>query len=156
MQVRDTLTSSSRKTYSQIDNIVGISTHSETFLIQEIQDEKYELLFGDGVLGKRLSNGNVINSTYIVTDGVGGNGVSNFSFSGKLVDNDGGLITSGISDVITNQRSSNGAEVESIDTIRNLSTRVYSAQHRAVTANDYEAIIPNNFSKCRECNRLWR
>ena len=101
MQVRDTLTSSSRKTYSQIDNIVGISTHSETFLIQEIQDEKYELLFGDGVLGKRLSNGNVINSTYIVTDGVGGNGVSNFSFSGKLVDNDGGLITSGISDVIT-------------------------------------------------------
>ena len=138
MQVRDTLTSSSRKTYSQIDNIVGISTHSETFLIQEIQDEKYELLFGDGVLGKRLSNGNVINSTYIVTSGAGGNGVSNFSFSGKLVDNDGGLITSGISDVITNERSSNGAEVESIDTIRNLSTRVYSAQHRAVTANDYE------------------
>ena len=114
-------------------------------MIQEIQDEKYELLFGDGVLGKRLSNGNVINSTYIVTDGVGGNGVSNFSFSGKLVDNDGGLITSGISDVITNERSSNGAEVESIDTIRNLSTRVYSAQHRAVTANDYEAIIPTIF-----------
>ena len=145
VQVRDTLTSSSRKTYSQIDNIVGISTHSETFLIQEVQDEKYELLFGDGVLGKRLSNGNVINSTYIVTDGVNGNGVANFSFSGKLVDNDGGLITSGISDVITNQRSSNGAEVESIDTIRNLSTRVYSAQHRAVTANDYEAIIPTIF-----------
>ena len=75
----------------------------------------------------------------------GGNGVSNFSFAGKLVDNDGGLIISGISDVITNQRSSNGAEVESIDTIRNLSTRVYSAQHRAVTANDYEAIIPTIF-----------
>ena len=145
VQVRDTLTSSSRKTYSQIDNIVGISTHSETFLIQEIQDEKYELLFGDGVLGKRLSNGNVINSTYIVTDGPGGNGVSNFSFAGKLVDNDGGLITSGISDIITNQRSRNGAEVESINTIRNLSTRVYSAQHRAVTANDYEAIIPTIF-----------
>ena len=145
VQVRDTLTSSSRKTYSQIDNIVGISTHSETFLIQEIQDEKYELLFGDGVLGKRLSNGNVVNSTYIVTDGVNGNGVANFSFSGKLVDNDGGLITSGISDIITNQRSSNGAEVESIDTIRNLSPRVYSAQHRAVTANDYEAIIPTIF-----------
>ncbi len=145
VQVRDTLTSSSRKTYSQIDNIVGISTHSETFLIQEVQDEKYELLFGDGVLGKRLSNGNVVNSTYIVTDGVNGNGVANFSFSGKLVDNDGGLITSGISDIITNQRSSNGAEVESIDTIRNLSPRVYSAQHRAVTANDYEAIIPTIF-----------
>ena len=145
VKIRDTLTSSSRQPYSKINTIVGITTTSETYLIQEVQDEKYELLFGDGVLGKRLSNGNVVNSTYIVTDGVNGNGVANFSFSGKLVDNDGGLITSGISDIITNQRSSNGAEVESIDTIRNLSPRVYSAQHRAVTANDYEAIIPTIF-----------
>ena len=111
----------------------------------EIQDEKYELLFGDGVLGKKLSNGNVVDSSYIVTDGPGGNGVSNFSFSGKLVDNDGGLIISGISDITTNQVSRNGAEVESIDTIRNLAPRFYLAQHRAVTANDYEAIIPTIF-----------
>ena len=78
-------------------------------MIQEVQDEKYELLFGDGVLGKKLSNGNVIDSTYIVTDGPGGNGISIFSFAGKLVDNDGGLIVSGISDIITNQVSRNGA-----------------------------------------------
>ena len=145
VKIRDTSTSSSRKPYEKIDNIVGISSTSETYLIQEVQDEKYELLFGDGVLGKKLSNGNVINSSYIVTDGAGGNGVSNFSFSGKLVDNDGGLIVSGISDITTNQVSRNGSEVESIDTIRNLAPRVYSAQHRAVTANDYEAIIPTIF-----------
>ena len=145
VKVKDTATSASQKVYNHIDNIVGISTTSETFLIQEVQDEKYELLFGDGVLGKKLSNGNVVNTSYIVSDGPNGNGVSAFSFAGKLVDNDGGLIVSGISDIVTNEVARNGAEIESLDTVRNLSTRIYSAQHRAVTANDYEAIIPTIF-----------
>ena len=146
VDIRDTNTSSTKITYNQIDNIVGITTTSETYLIQEVQDEKYELLFGDGVLGKKLNNGNIIDVSYLVCDGPGGNGVSNFSFAGKLLDNDGGLITSGISDVITNATSRNGAEIENLDTIRNLAPRVYSAQHRAVTTNDYEAIIPTIFS----------
>ena len=145
VKVKDTATSASQKVYNHIDNIVGISTTSETFLIQEVQDEKYELLFGDGVLGKELSNGNVVNTSYIVSDGPNGNGVSAFSFAGKLVNNDGGLIVSGISDIVTNEVARNGAEIESLDTVRNLSTRIYSAQHRAVTANDYEAIIPTIF-----------
>jgi len=115
-------------------------------LIQEIQDEKYELIFGDGVIGKKLSNGNVVTTTYIVSDGPNGNGVTNFAFSGKLVDNDGGLITTGVSTITTNQPSRNGAEIESISTVKNLAPRVYASQYRAVTANDYEAIIPTIYS----------
>ena len=145
VDVRDSVSSGTRKTYTQLDNIVGITTSSETYLIQEVQDEKYELLFGDGVLGKKLENGNSIDVSYLVCDGKGGNGVANFTFSGKLVDNDGAIITSGVSDIITNENARNGAEVENIDTIRNLAPRVYSAQHRAVTTNDYEAIIPTIF-----------
>ena len=145
VNVKDTISSTSQTVYSQIDNIVGITTFSETYLIQEVQDEKYEILFGDGVLGKKLSNNNCVTATYIVSDGPGGNGVSAFSFAGKLVDNDGGLITTGISDIITNEPARNGANIESLDTVRNLSTRIYSAQHRAVTTNDYEAIIPTIF-----------
>ena len=145
VNVKDTSASTSQTVYSQIDNIVGITTFSETYLIQEVQDEKYEILFGDGVLGKKLSNGNAVNATYIVSDGPGGNGVSAFSFAGKLLDNDGGLITTGISDIITNEPARNGANIESLDTVRNLATRIYSAQHRAVTTNDYEAIIPTIF-----------
>ena len=95
--------------YSVVDNIVGVTSTSETYLIQEVQDEKYEILFGDGVIGKKLSSRNVVNVTYIVCDGVNGNGVANFSFAGKLVNNDGGLITTGISDIITNQPSRNGS-----------------------------------------------
>jgi len=146
VKVKDTSSSSTQKVYPQVDNIVGIKTTSEIYLLQEVQDEKYEILFGDGVIGKKLSSGNVVNVSYIVCDGVNGNGVSNFAFSGKLVDNDGGLITTGISDIITNQVSRNGAEIESISTIKNLAPRVYASQHRAVTANDYEAIIPTIYS----------
>ena len=145
VDVRDSVSSGTRKTYAQLDNIVGITTSSETYLIQEVQDEKYELLFGDGVLGKKLENGNSIDVSYLVCDGKGGNGVANFTFAGKLIDNDGAIITSGVSDIITNENARNGAEVENIDTIRNLAPRVYSAQHRAVTSNDYESIIPTIF-----------
>ena len=144
--VKDTSSSSTQKIYNQVNNIVGITTTSEIYLLQEVQDEKYELLFGDGVIGKKLSSGNVVSVSYIVCDGVNGNGVANFAFSGKLVDNDGGLITTGISDIITNQSSRNGAEIENISTIKNLAPRVYSSQYRAVTANDYEAIIPTIYS----------
>ena len=146
VKIKDTSSSSTVKTYSLIDNIVGIKTTSETYLIQEIQDEKYELIFGDGVFGKKLSNGNVVTTTYIVSDGPNGNGVTNFAFSGKLVDNDGGLITTGVSIITTNQPSRNGAEIESISTVKNLAPRVYASQYRAVTANDYEAIIPTIYS----------
>jgi len=146
VKIKDTSSSSTLKTYSLIDNIVGIKTTSETYLIQEIQDERYELIFGDGIFGKKLSNGNVVTASYVVCDGPNGNGVNNFAFSGKLVDNDGGLITTGVSDIITNQPSQNGAEIESISTIKNLAPRVYASQYRAVTANDYEAIIPTIYS----------
>ena len=146
VKIKDTVSSTTTKPYNIINNIVGITTTSETYLIQEIQDEKCELIFGDGVFGKKLSNGNVVTASYIVCDGPNGNGVANFAFSGKLVDNDGGLIVTGISELSTNQPSRNGAEIESISTVKNLAPRVYASQYRAVTASDYEAIIPTIYS----------
>lgn len=146
VRVKDTASSSTQRIYSLVDNIVGVTTTSEIYLIQEVQDEKYELIFGDGVFGKKLSNGNVVSSSYIVSDGPNGNGIANFAFSGKLVDNDGGLITTGISDIITNEPSRNGSNIESISTIKSLAPRLYASQYRAVTSNDYEVIIPTIYS----------
>ena len=142
VKVRDTVSSNNIRVWSLVDNIVGVKTTSENFLIQEVQDEKYELLFGDGQLGRRLSNGNVVNVSYITTNGQSGNGVRNFAFAGTIVDNDGANVTSGISQIVTDIPSKNGSEVESVSTIKNLAPRFYAAQHRAVTASDYEAIIP--------------
>jgi len=146
VSVKDTASSTTQVVYSQVDNIVGIKTTSEIYLLQEVQDEKYEILFGDGVIGKRLSSGNVVTASYVVSDGENGNGVANFSFVGKLVDNNGALVVTGVSDINTNQPSRNGSEIENISTIKNLAPRVYASQHRAVTANDYESIIATIYS----------
>ena len=143
VNVRDTQSSTTSRIWNLVDNIIGIKTTSENYLIQEVQDEKYELIFGDGQLGKKLNNRNVINASYITTNGVSGNGVRNFAFAGTLVDNDGVNITSGISQITTVIPSRGGSNIESVSTIKNLAPRFYSAQYRAVTASDYEAVIPS-------------
>ena len=142
VRINDTVSSTNSRVWNLVDNIVGVKTTSENFLIQEVQDEKYELLFGDGQLGKKLSNGNVVNASYITTNGQTGNGVRNFAFAGTLVDNDGVNVTSGISEITTQIPSQNGSEVESVSSVKNLAPRFYAAQYRAVTASDYETIIP--------------
>jgi hypothetical protein len=142
VSIKDSVTSSNTKIWNLVDNIVGVKTTTEQYLIQEVQDERYELIFGDGYLGKKLDNGQVVDVSYITTNGSGGNGVRNFSFAGSLADNDGFPITTGISEIVTNVPSRNGAEIESLSNIKNLAPRFYAAQHRAVTALDYEAIIP--------------
>jgi hypothetical protein len=127
--------------YSLVDNILNIDATSQIYLIQEVQDEKYELLFGDGYIGKKLENNSVITVTYIVTDGKEGNGASAFSFSGSIRDASDGLPSLGNISIITNQSSQNGSDIESVDSIKYFAPRIYSSQYRAVTARDYEAII---------------
>ena len=123
--------------YSSVDNILNVDSSSKIYLLQEVQDEKYELLFGDGLIGKKLENNSVITVNYIVTDGEDGNGASSFSFAGSISPN----IQTGSVSVITNQSSQNGSEIESIDSVKYFAPRIYSSQYRAVTSRDYEAII---------------
>lgn len=129
--------------YFSVDNILNVNSTSKIYLLQEVQDEKYELLFGDGLIGNKLKNNSIITVTYIVTDGVSGNGAKSFSFAGSLKDSSN-VVVSNFSNPIsitTNQQSQNGAEIESIDSIRYFAPRIYSSQYRAVTSRDYEAII---------------
>ena len=136
--------------YEQIDNILnfnstcttGANSTSETYLIQEVQDEKYELLFGDGIFGRKLENGTIITVTYIITDGKEGNGASRFSFQGTFKDSNNNIsIPSGSITVNTISSANNGGEIESISSVKYFAPRLYSAQYRAVTSRDYEAII---------------
>ena len=134
------------RNYRMIDNILSIDKNSEIFLAQEVQDEKYEILFGDGLFGRKLENKSVVTATYIVTDGASGNGPSNFSFQGSFTKSDGTLFTpSDTISISTVQNASNGAEVEDVSSIKYLAPRLYSAQYRAVTPRDYEAIIATIF-----------
>ena len=130
------------KQYKMIDNIVGISSISDTYLIQEVQDERYELLFGDGIFGRKPENGAVITVQYIVTSGSEGNGPSNFNFAGNFLGDNGQVITpSSIPTINTISAASNGGDIESVDSIKYFAPRLYSSQYRAVTARDYESIV---------------
>ena len=130
------------KQYKMIDNIVGISSISDTYLIQEIQDERYELLFGDGVFGRKPENGAVITVQYVVTSGSQGNGPEFFNFAGSCTGDNGQVIVpQSIPSINTVSAASNGGDIESVDSIKYFAPRLYSSQYRAVTARDYESIV---------------
>ena len=137
------------KQYRIIDNIVGVTSKSETYLIQEVQDEKYEILFGDGTFGKKLEDGAQITVQYIITSGKSGNGPSVFTFAGSFADKDQAIsslptsivVPSSIPTIDVIQSASNGGDIEPLDSIKYFAPRLYSAQYRAVTARDYESII---------------
>ena len=142
VKVKPSSSATSSVTYKQIDNIVGITSTSNSYLLQEIEDERYELIFGDNVIGRKLSNNNFIEVTYITTDGRDGNGASEFSFVGNITNQDGGVINSGlISLVSTDEKSRDGDEIESISSIKYYAPRIYSSQYRAVTSADYESVL---------------
>ncbi len=128
--------------YRKVDNILNITDTSEVYLIQEVTDERYELLFGDGIFGKKLDNDSVISVSYIVTDGADGNGSASFSFAGSVVSSSNQVqVPSSTPNIRTTSSASNGGNIESIDSIKYFAPRLYSSQYRAVTSRDYESII---------------
>jgi hypothetical protein len=140
--VRNTQVSTFKNQFKLSNSLFNINSESRVFFIQEIEDQRYELIFGDGIFGKKLENLNYIEVSYNVTNGDSGNGVSSFSFSGRILDNNGRVITNGISLITTNSPSQNGREIESIESIKKYAPKKYASQNRAVTATDYETIIP--------------
>ncbi len=128
--------------FSKVDNIISVTDKSNIYLIQEAPNETYEMLFGDGLFGTKLEQGDIVDISYIVTDGKNGNEGKNFFFSGD-VQNDAkqSLTSSNVVTVTTTQNARNGSDIEAIDSIRYYAPRMYSAQNRAVTPRDYEAIV---------------
>ena len=145
--VRDTQLSTVKNSFKLSKNLFDITSESRVFFIQEIEDQRYELIFGDGIFGKKLNNLNYIEVSYNITNGESANGVSSFNFNGRIVDNNNRVITTGISLITTNSSSQNGREIESVESIRKYAPRKYSSQNRAVTATDYETIIPTIYSE---------
>ena len=152
--------------YTTNQTLFEVNHESPIYWIQEIEGERYELIFGDGIFGKKLEAPSYIEVSYMICNGENGNGVSKATFSGVLTDGRaGGLtLTSGISLLnVTGggqgaagvggaagggrrgTGSFGGAPIEDINSIKKYGPRVYASQNRAVTAEDYEALIPNVF-----------
>jgi hypothetical protein len=140
--VRDTESSTSSRKYVFSDTLIEVTSSSRVYFLQEIEDQRYELIFGDGVFGEKLKALNYIEVSYITSSGDAANGISSFNFNGRLVDNNNNLISTGISILSTVSESVGGKEIESVDSIKRYAPKVYSTYNRAVTAGDYEALVP--------------
>ena len=134
--------------YDYAENILNVDPGSKVFFLTEIEDENYEIKFGDGVFGRKLENGEYVEISYLTTPGPDTNGAKVFSFNGVLEDPD---VTSQtlnslsvtITSLTTVEASSGGENSESLDRIKFNAAKNYATQDRAVTAEDYKAIVRN-------------
>ena len=131
--------------YAVASNILDIGATDKVFFISEQEDENYEIFFGDGVLGKKLEDGNVVQISYVVTNGEATNGAKTFTFNGVMEDENNTPLTVpfGVTTLTTVSNASGGAPIETIDKIKFNAPKFYGSQNRAVTANDYKAIVRN-------------
>ena len=127
--------------YLVADNILGVDGTSKVFFLDEVEDERYEILMGDGVLGKKLENNARIEVSYLITSGPESNGVRTFVFSGVL-ENPNNVSPNSFSVTINSTvAAAGGEEIESTAKIKYTAPKAYGTQERAVTADDYEAIV---------------
>ena len=129
--------------YDYAENILNIDSQSKSFFLDEVEDERYELFFGDGVLGKKLDNGNKIEVTYLVTNGPDTNGAKSFTFNGVVTDkfsNIGYVYNIAVNSAAT-VASNGGAAIESLSKIKYNAPKYFSTQDRAVTATDYGSVV---------------
>jgi len=145
VKVFESQNSSSFQFYEYSDNILNVNKDSTVYYVEEIEDEKYELFFGDGVLGRKLDNGEFIEVSYLVTNGSLTNGARTFTFAGVLEDVNGSSnYPVNVTVLNTNTTpASGGEEIESISQIKYNAPKYFGTQDRAVTAQDYASIIQN-------------
>ena len=118
-------------TYNKATSITELDGTSKVYFLQEAEDGQYEIYFGDGVIGKKLDDGNIISISYVVTNKTEANGATSFSLSGSI---------SGFTDVTitVNSSAQGGAEPETLQSIKTNSANFYASQDRAVTVEDYK------------------
>ena len=138
--VRDNINSSKIRRYLQVDNFLTTSKDDYVFFVQETNDNRYELLFGDGVVGRKLQNGEVIEASYLVTAGKDANDIRNFSFSGEIFDQFDSRLQNKVTIKLI-EASSGGDDAEPVENIKTNAPSFYSSQNRAVTTEDFKAVI---------------
>ena len=131
--------------YSRQDSLFDVKSDSKVYYLQEVEDERYQVFFGDGIFGNKLQDNNFITVDYITSNGDAANGVNQFTFAGRFVytrNSQEYTVTSGISLLTTEISASGGESIEGVESIKKFAPRIYASQNRALTANDYETIIP--------------
>jgi len=145
IKVRESATSSKLTTYTQADNILNVKSTDTIFFVREISDMRYELVFGDGVIGRKLENGEIIEVTYLSSMGSSANDIRSFVFSGEIYDENLNRVLQNITLTLVS-KSEGGDDAESSDEIKVNAPQFYSSQNRAVTLDDYKIITKKLYS----------
>jgi hypothetical protein len=135
--VQQSSTNANYEIYQSASDYLQLNGSSTVYFLQESLNGNYEIYFGDGILGKKLSDNNIVVISYITTDGTASASSNNFT----LMDNIGGYTTVTINSVTA---ATTGGDKESIDSIKYQAPKSYSAQGRAVTKEDYITLIQQN------------
>ena len=148
VRVQSNPSSSIFETWTRNEDILELDSTSKVFFLKEIEGEFYELEFGNGIVGKALQTGNVVNIEYLTCNKDLPNGAKSFTFQG------GNLLGGTVSTPITLIAAEGGTDKEGIDTIRYNAPRAYSTQNRGVTVNDYKNIILSQYAEAESVS-IW-
>jgi len=145
VRVYESINSTESELYIKANNILDVTSDDKVYFVNEIEDEKYEIFFGDGVLGKKLEDNQVVELSAVVTNGNVTNGASTFRFNGTIVNESNSLIQIpyNVTELTVIQNALGGADIESIDNIKYNAPKFYGSQNRAVTSNDFASIVRN-------------
>jgi len=143
--VRENAAASKTEIFTKVENILDVTAVDKVFFVQETDDARYELIFGDDVLGKKVTDGQIIEVTYIASSGKTANKLKNFVFSGEIYDEDLNRVLTGITTTVV-VGSEGGDDIEDSEVIRKNAPAFYSSQNRAVTLEDYKVITQRLYS----------
>jgi hypothetical protein len=143
VRVQESSTSSIYETYTSSSSITSADSATKVFFVKEIDDGLYELTFGDGVVGRALENGNVVHIDYFTSSLESPNGARVFSYTGNI------LLTGSTVNITCLDIATGGSSAEDIESIRFNAPRIYAAQNRAVTPDDYKAIIYSSLPEAK-------
>jgi len=152
VRVRDSLTSSDYVSYTHYDNILNVNDASKIYYLQENGNSQYEFYFGDGVLGYQPLTGQIVELTYISTNGLEGNGAKTFTANSSI----GGFTSILVTNITGFEKTLTGAEKETIDSIKFNAPSTYYTQNRMVTGEDYQVAplgINQQIVKTKAVNR---
>ena len=141
--VQDNLSSSTYEIFKSSNSILELDANHLVYFVKEIDNEYYQIEFGDGVVGKKLTVGNVVTLEYMTCDGESANELTSFSYGGKTFSTSQSVI------VNVNTPSFGGSGLESIESIKYNAPHYYTAQNRCVTAEDYKTLILSNFPETK-------
>ena len=142
VQVQNSSVDTTAFTYTKATSITELDSTSRVYFLQEAEDGKFEIYFGDGVIGKAIEDGNIIILKYVVTNKTAANGASSFSLSGNI---------GGFSDVTitVNSNAANGANAQTNDSVKFYAPKSYAAQDRAVTIEDYKTKVAELYANAK-------